>query len=101
MDHYKYLCIPLDLIPEIIQQYNLQAIMDDQAYVYVKICKGMYGLPQAAILAYKLLAQKLPSTPHTQAYGNTQHGISPSHLSLMILVSNTMTKNIPITLLGH
>jgi hypothetical protein len=34
-------------------------------YVYMKICKGMYGLPQAGILANKLLKKCLRATAHT------------------------------------
>ena len=44
---------------DIIEQYNLQQKMDDKGYVYIKINKGMYGLKQAAILAYQRLVTVL------------------------------------------
>lgn len=49
MDWYKYMKIPVRWIPqEIITQYNLQALVDSDGYVYVEIHKDMYGLKQAA-----------------------------------------------------
>ena len=33
--------------------YNLDAKINEDGYVYCEIVKGMYGLKQAAILAYK------------------------------------------------
>jgi hypothetical protein len=39
---------------EIIQKYNLNALAVD-GWVYIKICKGMYGLKQAGLLANQLL----------------------------------------------
>ena len=52
--------IHIDLIPdEIIEQYQLRDIADAQGYVYIEIGKGMYGLPQAGILANKQLTERL------------------------------------------
>ena len=49
----------IDHIPtEIKQQYQLNKI-EKNGYVYVEIRKGMYGLPQAGILANKLLKKRL------------------------------------------
>ena len=60
----------LDLIPaEIIQRYKLHDFVDDQGWVYVEIRMGMYGLPQAGILANKLLEQRL----NTKGYYHCQH----------------------------
>ena len=44
--------------------------MDERNYVYIKIIKGMYGLKQAAILAYNQLVKVLVTfgyypEPHT------------------------------------
>jgi hypothetical protein len=59
LDRYKYMRIPLTLFPEhIIEQYQLR----DKAingYIYVEIRKAIYGLPQAGILANKLLKARL------------------------------------------
>jgi hypothetical protein len=53
----EFMLLQLKLIPdEIIAQYNLREKADDKGWVYVCIELGMYGLPQAGLLANKLLA---------------------------------------------
>ena len=60
MDRYEYVRIPINLIPdEIIQQYDLTSLQDHNGWVYMEVRKGMYGLPQAGILANDLLSQRL------------------------------------------
>lgn len=55
----EYMKIALRHIPQdIIDRYNLEALAVD-GYVYVKIKRGMYGLKQAAILAYQQLVSFL------------------------------------------
>ena len=44
---------------DIIEQYNLNSLKDENGYVYIKIKKGMYGLKQATILAYLQLVKFL------------------------------------------
>jgi hypothetical protein len=47
------------LLPDdITKNYQLQEKVLD-GYVYMEICKGMNGLPQASILANKLLKEQL------------------------------------------
>ena len=49
----------LDILPEeIINKYNLRKIAHN-GWVYIRINKGMYGLPEAGILANKLLRKHL------------------------------------------
>jgi hypothetical protein len=56
MEHYEYMHLRLDILPQdIIDKYNLNKIVYADGWVYVKIRKGMYGLPQAGILANRLL----------------------------------------------
>ena len=44
--HYKY-------FPEDIRiKYNLDSKLSSDGYIYIKIKKGMYGLKQAAVMAY-------------------------------------------------
>ena len=53
MERPEIMFRPIDLIPQEIQK---QYIMHEQVYngiVYFKITKGMYGLPQAGLLANK------------------------------------------------
>ena len=55
MERHEYMRMPISLIPNnIIQQYALQPKCKN-GYIYMEIIRGMYGLPQAGILANKLL----------------------------------------------
>ena len=50
MDHYKYMFIPINLIPlEIVNFYNLHTIAH-KGKVYAEIHHAMYGLPQSGII---------------------------------------------------
>ncbi len=56
MKRFKYMWLKLNDIPEeIIIQYKLHEIATEDRYVYCKFQKGMYGLPQAGIIAQDLL----------------------------------------------
>jgi hypothetical protein len=60
LPNYEYMRLCLDIIPEeIILAYNLRNIVNPDGWVYIEIRKGMCGLPQAGILANKLLEQRL------------------------------------------
>jgi hypothetical protein len=70
LDWGEYMKMPIALFPtDIIEHYRL----NEKAlggYVYMEIQKGMYGLPQAGILANKLLKKRLAchgyfEQPHT------------------------------------
>ena len=51
----EYIKMPIALLPtDIIEHYNLLEKAID-GYMYMEICKGMYGLPQASFLANKLV----------------------------------------------
>ena len=59
MANYKYMFIPITSIPnEIITHYKLLDIVHN-GKVYMEIRRGMYGLPQAGILAKKQLIRFL------------------------------------------
>ena len=87
LDRYEYMRLPLDLIPqEIIDAYDLMPLVH-QGFVYMEIQKGMYGLPQAGILANKLLAKRLAPfqyfpCPHTP--GLWKHKTRPVMFSLVV-----------------
>ena len=52
----EYVKIQLCEIPvEIIDKYKLQDLATPDGNVYIEITKGMYGLPQAGLLANELL----------------------------------------------
>ena len=48
-----------DIPEEIIIEYKLHKIATKDGYVYCEIQKGMYGLPQAGIIAQDLLQECL------------------------------------------
>ena len=59
MDHTQYLWTPIKTIPqENIDKYNLNGTVED-VWVYVKIVKGIYGLPEAGKIANNLLKKCL------------------------------------------
>jgi hypothetical protein len=78
---YKYL--PADIRTK----YQLDTLVSPDGYVYVKIKKGMYGLKQAAILAYQNLVKLLaphgyspcPNTP-----GLWRHSTRPTKFCLCV-----------------
>ena len=52
LEDYEYMRLPVSVMPDkIIDLYNLHDLVCD-GYVYIKICGGMYRLPQAGRLAY-------------------------------------------------
>lgn len=58
--------IKLTSIPqEVINKYKLEDKVDENRYVYVEMRKGMYGLPQAEILAQELLEECLAKHGYT------------------------------------
>eukprot|EP00804_Cyclotella_cryptica_P003478 CCRYP_002117-RA/>CCRYP_002117-RA protein AED:0.47 eAED:0.47 QI:0/-1/0/1/-1/0/1/0/91 len=71
MERPEFMRLKLSNIPSnIIDLYKLRDIAHD-GYVFVHIQKGMYGLPQAGIIAQQLLKQRL------QANGYHQSKINP------------------------
>jgi hypothetical protein len=63
------------ILNKIIPQYNLKDLVDEQGWMYVKIQMGMYGLPQAGILANKVLEQQI----NAMGYYNCQHTLGLWH----------------------
>ncbi|KAL7478060.1 hypothetical protein ACHAW6_003843 [Cyclotella cf. meneghiniana] len=73
-------------------------MVDSKGMVYLKVTKGMYGLPQAGLLAYKLLEKRLNKHGYFQSKiipGLWNKPPAQSHsLSLsMILESNTSERS--------
>ena len=71
LDRYEYMRFHLrDLPPEIIEQYNLRDIADENGWVYCEIRKAIYGLRQSGALAAEQLRKVLApegyfQSPHT------------------------------------
>ena len=69
MERYEYVKIKVELIPEeIITQYDLQKKIHN-GFIYCEVRKGMYGLPQAGMIANKLLQKRLK----TKGYYQVKH----------------------------
>ncbi len=91
MPEPEYIRRHFDIIPEeIIAKYNLQDLVNREGWVYIEIQKGMYGLPQAGILANQLLENTSPPKDITSANtpwvsGPTFSVVLCSALSLTIL----------------
>ena len=68
MKRPEYMRMSLENIPEqIIELYNLREKADARGFVYVEITKGMYGLPQAGIIAQELLEKRLNARGYYQS----------------------------------
>ena len=60
LPRYEYLKLKLDDTPaEVQEEYNLQEKVTVDGHIYIEICKGMYGLPQAGLIAQQLLEKRL------------------------------------------
>ena len=60
MDRFEYMQLKLaDLPDDVIKQYNLEDRVAPYGWVYLEMRNGLYGLPQAGILAHKLLEKTL------------------------------------------
>jgi hypothetical protein len=52
MDRPEYMCMKIsNLPPNFVKAYNLIDLATNDGTIYIKIQKGMYGLPQAGTLA--------------------------------------------------
>ena len=87
MPRYEYMWIPVKDIPDcIMEQYKLEGLIHN-GMILVKIRKGMYGLPQAGILAHERLVKHLSKydyfpTQHTP--GLFLHKTRPITFSLVV-----------------
>lgn len=90
LDRSEYMKVHISKIPaEIIKEYKLveRDLIDDDGYVWMRIDKGMYGLPQAGILANKLLAKRLAKHGYYQVRhtnGLWKHTTRPIQFTLIV-----------------
>ena len=74
MHRPEYMKVPIRYFPaDIKEKYNLQHIVTTNGFIYIRIKKGMYGLKQAAALAYNDLIKNLKADgyaplQHTDSY---------------------------------
>ena len=87
MECYKYMQMKIEIIPqEFMDTYQLHDKVKD-GYIYIQIENSMYGLPQAGILANKLLQKRLApywyyKVPHTP--GLWKHVYNPIQFTLVV-----------------
>ena len=66
MKRYKYFRMKIDLFPQdIIDQYDLTNKVDHIDNVHCEVRQGMYGLPQAGIIAQELLEEHLKAAGYS------------------------------------
>jgi hypothetical protein len=84
----EYLRIKLtDLPEEIIKEYNLRDKVTKNGSIYIKVTKGMYGLPQAGLLANELLEKRLNKHGYFQSKlvpGLWSHKTRPIQFTLVV-----------------
>ena len=103
LKQYKYLYLKLtDISKDIQQQYELQTKATSEGWVYIEIWKGMYGLPQAGLLAQELLEKCLAKNMYIQSKltsGLWTHHRRPIQFCLIVndFGVNTKAKNMQTT----
>jgi hypothetical protein len=87
LDYYKYMKIPDALFPEWIKkQYNLDTHAKD-GFVFLEMQRAVWGLPQAGILANKLLRKRLILHGHYDCVNTPslwRHATRPITFSLVV-----------------
>jgi hypothetical protein len=88
MSRYEYFRMKLDLFPDnIIEEYKLQDIVDSNCFVFCEVQRGMYGLPQAGIIAQELLEKRLRIAGYSQSKltpGYWTHSWRPITFTLVV-----------------
>jgi hypothetical protein len=88
MDRYEYFRMKLELFPEdIIEEYGLRDKVDSDGNVFCEVRRGMYGLPQAGIIAQDLLTKRLHKAGYSQSRvtpGYWRHNWRPISFSLVV-----------------
>jgi hypothetical protein len=76
-----------DIPEEIIQEYNSKSIVTDDGMIYIEANRGMYGLPQAGLLANELLEKRLNKRGYHQSKlvpGLWKHEWRPIKFTLVV-----------------
>jgi hypothetical protein len=88
MEQPDYMQMKLSNLPqEFVNLYDLTKIAKGNGYVYIKVQKGMYSLPQAGILAHRLLEQQLNEHGYQQSQvtpGQWKHLLRPISFTLCV-----------------
>jgi hypothetical protein len=88
MKRYEYFRMKLELFPQdIINEYDLTSKIDHNGNVHCEVRQGMYGLPQAGIIAQELLKERLNKAGYTQSKftpGYWKHEWRPISFTLVV-----------------
>ena len=88
MKRYEYFRMKLELFPEdITQEYDLRNKVDATGNVHSEVRRGMYGLPQAGIIAQELLQERLLKAGYRQSKvtpGYWKHDWRPISFTLVV-----------------
>ena len=88
MDRYEYFRMKLDLFPQdIIDEYELRDKVDTDGNIFCEVRRGMYGLPQAGIIAQDLLTKRLHKAGYRQSAvtpGYWHHDWRPISFTLVV-----------------
>ncbi len=88
MEQYKYFHMKLDLFPkDVINEYDLCNKVDANENVHCKVQRGMYGHPQAGIIAKELVEAHLLKAGYTQSKitpGYWKHTWQPISFTLVV-----------------
>jgi hypothetical protein len=87
MKRFEYMRLKITDIPEeIIREYELEVLATSDGYVHCEIQKGMYGLPQAGIIAQELLEERLAKYGYHQSKNNPWFLVTQTRPICFILV---------------
>jgi hypothetical protein len=88
MKLYEYMRLKMaDISDEIIKEYKLDQKVTTDGFIYTEFQKGMYGLPQAGIIAQELLAERLGKHGYSQSDiipGLWKHATKPICFTLVV-----------------
>lgn len=88
MERYEYVRMNLaDFPDDVIEHYKLKEIANKDGMVFVEIRRGMYGLPQAGLIAQELLEKRLNKHGYHQSMrtpGLWTHKTRPVQFSLVV-----------------
>ncbi len=103
MDWYENFRIKLELFPpNIIEEYGLLDKVDADGNVFCEVQQGMYGLPQAGIIAQDLLTKQLNKAGYCQSKITPvywQHDWRP--ISFTLVVDDFGVKYVNKDNIGH
>ena len=68
LKRFEYIKLRMSDVPKEIQkEYNLQEKATADGHIYVEVRRGMYGLPQAGLIAQEELEQRLNKNGYYQS----------------------------------